>query len=117
MKLLFDQNISFRIVKKVLDLFPESAQMRELGLENSKDLEIWEYASKNGYTVVTFDSDFYDLSIIKGIPPKIIWLRTGNTTTKNIEKMLLSKSEEIRDFIESKDLEEVACLEIMEKNL
>lgn len=45
MKLLFDQNISFRIVNKIQDIFP-SGQVRELGLENSKDLEIWKFAQK-----------------------------------------------------------------------
>lgn len=62
MKLLFDQNISFRIVSKLKDTFPEAQQVRELGLENSTDREIWEYAKRNDYTVVTFDADFYDMS-------------------------------------------------------
>jgi len=58
MKLLFDQNISFRIVKLLIDILPLSSQVRLLGLENAKDLEIWEYAKFNGYTIVTFDTDF-----------------------------------------------------------
>jgi predicted nuclease of predicted toxin-antitoxin system len=58
MKLLFDQNISFRIVSKLKDTFSEAQQVRELGLENSTDREIWEYAKRNDYTVVTFDADF-----------------------------------------------------------
>jgi predicted nuclease of predicted toxin-antitoxin system len=44
MKLLFDQNISFRIIKRVKDLLPLASQVRLLGLENSEDFEIWEYA-------------------------------------------------------------------------
>ena len=72
MKLLFDQNISFRLIKLILDLYPESKQVRELGLENSTDFEIFDYAKRNNFAIVTFDSDFCDLNIIKGYPPKII---------------------------------------------
>ena len=60
MKLLFDQNISFRILKRVIDFIPSANQVRTLGLENAKDIEIWNYARENGYTIVTFDTDFYD---------------------------------------------------------
>jgi len=73
MKLLFDQNISFRIIEKISNLFPDSKQVRQINLENCKDLEIWEFAKKNDYVIVTFDSDFYDLGMLKGIPPKVIW--------------------------------------------
>ena len=110
MKLLFDQNISFRLTRRIIDLFPESKQVRELGLENATDFEIFEYAKRNDYAIVTFDSDFCDLNIIKGFPPKIIWLRTGNTTTKNIEKLLRNKLELIEIFL----TEDYGCLEIIE---
>ncbi len=110
MKLLFDQNISFRLIKRIIDVYPESRQVRELGLENATDFEIFEYAKKNDYAIVTFDSDFCDLNIIKGFPPKIIWLRTGNTTTKNIGKLLRNKQELIKIFLS----EDYGCLEIIE---
>ena len=110
MKLLFDQNISFRLVKRIIDLFPESKQVRELGLENSTDFEIFEYAKRNDFAIVTFDSDFCDLNILKGFPPKIIWLRTGNTTTANIERLLRNKQELIKLFLS----EDYGCLEIID---
>ena len=84
MRLLLDQNISFRVAKIIADRFPIVKQVRELGLENSTDIEIWEYAKSNSFTIVTFDSDFYDLSVVRGCPPKIIWLRIGNSSTENI---------------------------------
>jgi predicted nuclease of predicted toxin-antitoxin system len=84
MKLLLDQNISFRIVNKIQDIFPDSSQVRVLGLENSKDSQIWKFARENGYAIVTFDSDFYDLGLLKGASPKVIWLRLGNTSTRNL---------------------------------
>lgn len=78
MKLLFDQNISFRIVKKLEDVFPEAKQVAQLNLYNSSDIEIWNFAKENDFAIVTFDSDFIDISTLKGHPPKIVWLRYGN---------------------------------------
>ena len=112
MKLLFDQNISFRILKQISDVYPEAKQVKDVGLENSSDSEIWEFAQKNHYSIVTFDADFYDLSVIKGIPPKIIWLRIGNTSTISIAKVLIDNQELIREFIQSPDYKELSCLEI-----
>ena len=63
MKLLFDQNISFRIIKKVEDFLPSSSQVRLLGLENSNDIDIWEFAKAHDFNIVTFDTDFYDNEI------------------------------------------------------
>jgi predicted nuclease of predicted toxin-antitoxin system len=72
MKLLFDQNISFRITSKIQDLLPDSKQVRDLGLENSLDTFLWNYAKEHKYCIVTFDGDFYDLGLIKGSSPKVI---------------------------------------------
>lgn len=112
MSLLFDQNISFRIVQKIQTLFPNSKQVRELGLEGFSDDKIWKFAKENNYTIVTFDSDFFEISNLKGHPPKIIWLRTGNTTTKNIIEILQQKKEIIIDFISNPLYSEISCLEI-----
>ena len=112
MKLLFDQNISFRIVSKIANLFPEAKQVRELGIENYSDLEIWKFAKNNNFTIVTFDADFYDLTNLKGHPPKIIWLRFGNTKTSFLAESLNLRSSIIKDFITADQYVEIACLEI-----
>lgn len=108
MKFLFDQNISFRIVKLISNEFPESAQVRELGLEGSSDLEIFNYALEHNFVIVTFDSDFCDLNMVKGSPPKIIWIRIGNSTTKEIYKLIIEKKELIKIFVSN----DFGCLEI-----
>lgn len=112
MKFLFDQNISFRIVKKIETFFPNSNQVRQLGIENYSDNEIWKYAKDNDFSVVTFDADFFEISNLKGHPPKIIWLRTGNLTTNNIIEILISKKEILTDFLQNPLYEEISCLEI-----
>ena len=112
MKLLFDQNISFRIEKGLSNVFVESKHISNVGLMNKNDIEIWEFAKKEGYTIVTFDADFYDLSILKGCPPKIIWIRKGNLTTKEIIMALEKNHLTIRNFISNPEKKEIACLEI-----
>ena len=109
MKILLDQNISYRLVKIISQQYPDAKQVRELGLENATDIEIFEFAGKNGYTIVTFDSDFCDLNNLKGFPIKVIWLRTGNTTTKNLAGIFRNKYDLIRKFL----TEENGCLEII----
>lgn len=109
MKLLFDQNISFRIVQYFQKAFPISEQVRRLNLEDISDRTIWTFARDNDFTIVTFDADFYEFSILYGHPPKIIWLRIGNNTTFSISKTLSSKEKIIKDFITQ---EEFSCLEV-----
>ena len=112
MKLLFDQNISFRVVNKLRLIFPECGQVRELKLEDKSDREIWEFANKEEYSIVTFDADFYDLVTLYGHPPKVIWLRIGNTKTDNLITAIQNHSEIIKAFISDKNYSEIGCLEI-----
>jgi predicted nuclease of predicted toxin-antitoxin system len=64
MNILFDQNISFRIIPLIQDIFPKAKQVRQLDLENKSDKQIWEYAKQHDFIIVTFDSDFYDFSLV-----------------------------------------------------
>ncbi|MDQ1265198.1 MAG: hypothetical protein QG635_348 [Bacteroidota bacterium] len=79
MKLLLDHNISWRIISVLTKHFEESKHVNQIGSRRLTDLMIWEYARKNYYIIVTYDSDFSDISLLRGIPPKVIWLRFGNT--------------------------------------
>lgn len=110
MKLLLDQNISFRVIPLLLATFPEAQQVRDLELTDASDIEIWNYAKQNSYTIVTFDYDFIDLSNLKGSPPKIIWLRLGNSSNLKIAHKLISNAENISDFVFNKP--EISFLEI-----
>ena len=113
MKLLFDQNISFRILKRLNDFYNGSSHVTGLGLMNASDLEIWEYAKINQYTIVTQDSDFNDIYLIKGFPPKIIWIKTGNLDTDQIAQVLKRHQHEIEEFYFNEDL---GCFEIFRFN-
>jgi predicted nuclease of predicted toxin-antitoxin system len=78
MKLLFDQNLSFKLCRSLADLFPDSDQVRLVGLAEASDRAVWDYAKANGFTLVSLDSDFAEMSAWLGPPPKVIWLRCGN---------------------------------------
>ena len=112
MKLLFDQNISYRILKLIKNVFPKSNQVRKLGLEDETDMTIWKFAKSKGFTIVSYDADFCDISSIKGHPPKIIWLRIGNKPTKDLAKILLRKSDLIIEFCDNIKSPDWAVLEI-----
>jgi predicted nuclease of predicted toxin-antitoxin system len=112
MKLLFDQNISFRINKKIIGHFPESAHVSDCGLMDSEDSVVWNYAKINNYSIVTFDSDFYDISLINGHPPKIIWLRLGNITTDELAGILIENRGDIDRFLHDENFKELSCLEL-----
>ena len=99
MKLLFDENISFRLVNKLVNEFPGSSHVKFHNLLNTEDKLVREFALQNEYTIVTNDSDFNDLLIIYGFPPKIIWIKTGNKSTENIANLLILNKVQIVDFI------------------
>lgn len=111
MTLLFDENLSFRLVRAVSPLFPDSRHVRDVGLARASDVAIWEFAKREGLTIVTFDSDFHERTLLEGWPPKVIWLRTGNTATATIEALLLSRARDIDAFLSDGDY---ACLMISE---
>jgi predicted nuclease of predicted toxin-antitoxin system len=97
-KLLFDQNLSYRIVENLDALYPESTHVRLVGLEQADDEAIWNYARTKGYAIVSKDSDFHQRSFLRGFPPKVIWVRCGNSSTNQIEKILRDNRAAIQNF-------------------
>jgi predicted nuclease of predicted toxin-antitoxin system len=98
MKLLFDQNLSFKLCDRLADLFPGSSQVRLAGLDRADDRVIWEFAKAGGFILVTQDADFADMAALYGPPPKVIWLRCGNQSSGFIEKLLQNHAEAIGAF-------------------
>jgi predicted nuclease of predicted toxin-antitoxin system len=99
-KLLLDENLSGRLVESLADLYPGSEQILAIGLGGVDDGAVWEYARFHGFMIVSKDSDFFDRSILAGAPPKVIWVRLGNCSTRDVERVLRSQYEAIRRFLE-----------------
>lgn len=110
MKLLFDQNISHRILNFLSEEYENSSSVKNEGLINAFDIDIWNFARKNGFVIVTQDSDFNDLNTLYGFPPKIIWIRIGNLKTRMLAKMLNDYKNEIDSFVNQNAL---GCFEII----
>ncbi|HTB83136.1 MAG TPA: DUF5615 family PIN-like protein [Candidatus Sulfotelmatobacter sp.] len=105
MKLLFDHNLSHALVHRLADTFPGSTQTRLLNFSTADDLTIWQHAKENGFVVVTLDKDFSELALQRSTPPKIIWLRCGNSTVAEVERLLRANFADIQKFESHPDAE------------
>jgi predicted nuclease of predicted toxin-antitoxin system len=100
MKLLFDENLSHKLVRLLADLFPDSIHVREVGLKAADDPIVWEYAKNNGLMIVSKDSDMHQRSFVFGYPPKVVWVRLGNCSTSDVEQLLRRHFTVIEAFYE-----------------
>ena len=98
MRLLFDQNLSPRLPARLADLFPSSEHVDAVGLGSSADNLVWDYALQNGLAIVTKDEDYGQMSVMRGCPPKVLWLLIGNCTTADIEALLRMRLADILAF-------------------
>ena len=95
MKLLFDQNLSPRLVQQLSDLYPGSIHVATEGLDKALDRNVWLYARQNELIIVSKDVDFSELTLLWGSPPNVIWIRRGNCSTKTIETILRNNYEQV----------------------
>jgi predicted nuclease of predicted toxin-antitoxin system len=77
-KLLLDENLSPRLVQQLASLFPGLIHVRDIGLKQASDEEIWSWARENGCTIVTTDKDYVVLTLRLGWPPKVIHIEQCN---------------------------------------
>ena len=98
MKLLIDENISFRIIKLIDKYFPNSMHVSSVRKDRFSDLDIWLFAKENNFIVVSYDEDFYEWQLLRGFPPKIIWLRFGNSKTEIIANKLIDNISHIQNL-------------------
>lgn len=91
MRLLIDENLSYRLVRLLSEQFPGTEHVLRLKLTGRRDIVIWDFARQYDYVILTQDEDFLDLSFLRGAPPKVILLRTGNLPSKRVADLLLSQ--------------------------
>ncbi len=106
MTLLFDQNISHRIIPYIVSVFPRANHVKFLGLHNADDRPIFMFAREHNFdAIVTMDDDFLKLLNLLSAPPKVIWVRTGNCGTSELASLLIQRSAQIQKFVDSKGLD------------
>ncbi|CAN5634276.1 DUF5615 family PIN-like protein [soil metagenome] len=92
MRLLFDQNLSHKLVERLGDAFPESRHVRDIGMKTATDPEIARYALSEGFTIVSKDADFLALRfVLSGEQLRMVWIRLGNGSTDQVEAALRSR--------------------------
>ena len=113
MKLLFDENLSPRLVMELQTIFPQSAHVTSVGLRGQPDDTVWCYARDHDAVIVSKDNEFRQLSFLKGPPPKVIWLAVGNAGTGAIAALLRQSRPQIDAFVASPE-EGLLVLELPE---
>jgi len=102
LKLLFDANLSPKLVRRVGELFPGSAHVFDSGMASfTPDEEIWAYARENGFAIVTADADFVELLERRGSPPKVVRLEKCDYRTRMVEDLLRRNAVRIAELEES----------------
>ncbi len=99
MSLLFDENLSPRLIRRLEGAYPQSDHVELVGLKGQSDRELWEHAARHGGTLVSKDNDFRQLSFLRGHPPKVIWLSVGNAGTDAIAQLLAASRERVQAFL------------------
>lgn len=69
-------------------LFADSLHVGQAGLERADDDAIWRFARDRGFAIVTKDCDFQERSQLAASAPRIVWIRRGNCSTRDIEALL-----------------------------
>ena len=88
MKLWLDAQLSPEMASWIAkQLAVEAVPVRDVGLRNASDVQIFEAAKQADVVLVTKDSDFSHLIERLGSPPGIIWLRCGNTSNKRLRQI------------------------------
>ncbi|MFN6134156.1 MAG: DUF5615 family PIN-like protein [Synechococcaceae cyanobacterium] len=103
MRLLIDENLSPRLSPSLSGNFPGRVHVRDVDLKGVDDLTIWSFAGEHGYAILSKDDDFRSLSLLRGAPPKVIWLVIGNTSTSAILELLLRHTKAIHSFLQESD--------------
>lgn len=99
MSLLFDENLSERLIRLLRNSYEGSKHADTVGLSGSPDQVIWEYAGREGFAIVSKDNDFRQLSFLFGPPPKVIWLSVGNAGTEVIASELEARRQTVDAFL------------------
>jgi predicted nuclease of predicted toxin-antitoxin system len=105
MILWVDAQLSPRLAPWLQLTFGVSAfAVRDLGLRDAGDPEIFLAARERQATIITKDSDFVSLLERLGSPPKIILLTCGNTSNANLRGVLANSLSRAMEFLETDEV-------------
>jgi len=102
-KLLFDENLSYKLAVVLESEYPGSVHVRDIGMRGADDSKIWDFGRDHGFVVVSKDTDFRERSFMEGSPPKVIWLDVGNAGTTEIADLLKRERVRVESFVGQED--------------
>jgi len=102
-RLLYDENLSRRLIRLLADLYPNSQHVVAAGLARADDTELWGYAAAHDLVIVSKDWDFLQLSTVRGHPPKVVWLRIGNCSVDAMAEVLRKRHLDLLRFRDDPD--------------
>jgi predicted nuclease of predicted toxin-antitoxin system len=97
-----DAHLSPRIAGWIREnLCCESIALRDLGLRDADDTDIFARAKEEDVIILTKDKDFAEMVIRFGSPPRVIWLRSGNTSELRLKELLTTHLPKALEFLEA----------------
>ncbi len=108
MRLLFNNNLSHRLIAELADIYPNSLHVRDIGPEDAADTDIWDYAREHGLVIVTQDRDYREMSRVCGQPSKLVFITLRNCPTARVAALF---SQHKADLISLEREDDKAVLE------
>jgi predicted nuclease of predicted toxin-antitoxin system len=99
MRLLLDENVSWRLATYLRPHFEAVLHVRDIGLDESPDTSIWRYARQHGYDLLTKDDDFVRLVLVEGFPPRVVTLQNAQVPVKILAEFLLARLPQLESFL------------------
>jgi predicted nuclease of predicted toxin-antitoxin system len=103
MRLLFAEQLSDALPAVLADVFPGSLHVRTLAGIGVPDERVWQLAIEHACLLVSKDEDFHRLSVLRGAPPKVVWLRLGNCRTEAAAELLTRQAAALQLFAEQEE--------------
>jgi predicted nuclease of predicted toxin-antitoxin system len=103
LKLLFDENLSPRLVRELAAEFPDSAQVDDAGLRAHSDAEVWAHARWHGFVIASKGERFPQAQFPPRTPTQVLWLAVGNAGTDVIARILRDHRAEIEAMVADPD--------------
>ena len=102
-RLLLDESLSVRLLQPLTESFPGSEHIRNLTNTGTSDRLLWDLARTSQFILTTRDEDFVGMSVLRGAPPKVVWLNVGKSRNAVIAALLQTHATDIQRFAEHEE--------------
>lgn len=104
MKLLVDQNLPARLLPQLQAQFPGSVHVNEVGLGGARDIEIWNYALRGAFDIMSRDADMALLAVRKVGDVCVVWVRLGNLPLRALLQRIAGQLHEVHEMLKTRSM-------------